>query len=173
MHNESLDSLLQQLQTGSSAALEELYRRMSSPVYTLILRMTGNTALSEDILQEFFVKLYRCPPTVLPRNPQAYLYRTAHNLTIDWMKKESQTLPLSDELPLRGLSGIPTAEQLDLERALAALPPPDREIVTLHAGAGLKFREVAEVMAMPLGTVLWRYQRAVGQLRNLLNGGTL
>ena len=172
MHKESPGILLQRLQSRDAAALEALYHQLSASIYTVILRMTGDPTLSEDILQEFFVKLYRSPPTTLPRNPRAYLFRMAHNLTIDCLKKEPQTSSISDYDHLTGSSGTTLVERLDLERALAALCAADREIVTLHAGAGLKFREVAEVVAMPLGTVLWRYQRAIGKLRELLNGGT-
>ena len=172
MQDELIRPLLQRLQTGDAGALEELYQNLSTPVYTLILRITGNTALSEDILQEFFVKLYRSPPAELPRKPRAYLFQMAHNLTVDCLRKEAQTLPLEDALPMP--APFPSlSERLDLERALNALLPADREIVTLHAVAGLTFREIAGILSMPLGTVLWRYQRAIGRLRNLLNGGIL
>jgi len=171
MHDESLESLLQRLHSGDSTALEVLYAQLSTPIYTVILRTTGNPTLSEDILQDFFVKLYRQPPDPIPRNPRAYLFRMAHNLTIDCLRKEPQTAPISDYAHLLTSPNTTLTDRLDLERALTSLNTADREIVTLHAAAGLKFREVAEVTDMSLGTVLWRYRKAIGTLRDLLNGG--
>ena len=78
MHKESPGILLQRLQSRDAAALEALYHQLSASIYTVILRMTGDPTLSEDILQEFFVKLYRSPPITLPQNPRAYLFRMAH-----------------------------------------------------------------------------------------------
>lgn len=173
MHDEPLHTLLERLRRGDRAALESLYHQLSTPIYTIILRITEDIPLSEDILQEFFVKLCRQPPAVIPRNPRAYLFQMAHNLTVDCLRRERPAASLDDCAHTLSSSGMPSAERLDLERALSSLDGKDREIVLLHAAAGLKFREVAEVVALPLGTVLWRYHRAIGSLREQRNGGTL
>jgi len=173
MDDRQLQILLGQLQQGNSDTLDALYRELNRPIYTVILRMTGNTALSEDILQEFFVKLYRNPPAAMPKKPRAYLFQMAHNLTVDHLRRERPTTSLSDCAETPQSPEFSLVERMDLERAMASLSPLDREIVTLHAGAGLTFREVAAVTALPLGTALWRYQRAIQRLRELLNGGML
>ena len=95
MHEESLRELLERLQAGDRSALEALYLQLSTPVYTVILRMTNDPFLAEDLLQDFFVKLYRQPPAVLPRNPRAYLFQTARNLTVDCLRRERPAVPLS------------------------------------------------------------------------------
>ena len=172
MYEESLRELLERLQAGDRSALEALYLQLSTPVYTVILRMTNDPTLAEDILQDFFVKLYRQPPAILPRNPRAYLFQTARNLTVDCLRRERPAVPLSDFHQTSCFTDA-SVDRLDLERALAALDDTDREIVTLHAGMGLTFREVAQITATPLGTVLWRYRRSVSRLQTLLNGGTL
>jgi RNA polymerase sigma-70 factor (ECF subfamily) len=61
--------------------------------------------------------------------------------------------------------------RLDIESALKNLELEDREIVTMRINANMKFREIAELTKKPLGTVLWRYQRAIGRLREILSGG--
>ena len=60
-----------------------------------------------------------------------------------------------------------------MERALAQLPELERQILSLHLNAGLKFRELAVILKLPLGTVLWRYQRAIGRMRSILEGDAL
>jgi RNA polymerase sigma-70 factor (ECF subfamily) len=62
-------------------------------------------------------------------------------------------------------------ERTDVETAIHRLTREEREIVTLHLNAGLKFREIAEIIESPLGTVLWKYKKAIGAMRNYLNGG--
>lgn len=172
MDDRQLQALLKDLQGGDRAALEVLYREFSTPIYTIILRMTKDIPLAEDVLQEFFVKLFRQPPAVIPRNPRAYLFQMAHHLTVDCLRRERPADSLDDHTHRLSAASTPSAERLDLERALSQLDETDQEIVLLHTVAGLKFREAAEVLDLPLGTVLWRYRRAIGALRDRLNGGT-
>ena len=171
MNNEELTGSLAALRTGDMAAFERIYSELKTPVYTVIVRVTRDEALSEDILQEIFVKLYRSPPAEDVRNPRAYIFRMARNLAIDGAKKRKPDVSLDDaeDMAATGEPDIPL--RLDIEDALRSLDPTDRRIVTLHINGGLTFREVAGIEGMPLGTALWRYQRAVTRLRNILSGG--
>lgn len=169
MQNKDLRAVLQTIASGDLAAFETLYHEMKVPVYTVLLRITRDRVLSEDLLQEFFLKLFRAPP-VEARNPRAYLFQTAHNLALDALRSEKQTAPL-DELSEPYAAAETTPMRLELELAFENLPLPERQIAALHLYGGLKFREIAEICALPLGTVLWRYRKAIGQLQNHLNGG--
>ena len=130
---------------------------------------TSCEADAEDVLQEVFIKLYRQPPTGV-RAARAYLFRMARNSALDVLRR--QLLVEGDEAfdlvpedaPPDGSAGL----RMDLEAALRCLSVNDRQIVTLHTLGGLRFREIAELMHMPLGTVLWRYRRAIERLRELL-----
>ena len=118
-----------------------------------------------------FLRLWQSPPAEDVRSPRAWLFRVAHNLALDALRR-----PGAGELPEQ-LSVQDFAEgvhaRLDVEAALASLSPRDREIVTLHLGAGLRFREIAAILELPLGTVLWRHSRAISALREKLDGGVL
>lgn len=171
MNRDELNQLLSLLQKGDKTALEQLYGEFSIPFYTLTLRLTGNTALSEDILQDLFVKLYLSPPAVPLRNPRAYLYRCLRNQITDTVKRQKSTLPLDETIPAADDPAHSIAERIDLERALHTLSPQEQEILSLHLNGGLKFREIAEITEKPLGTVLWSYQRSIRRLRDILNGG--
>ena len=63
MGNDELRDELVKVLAGDRAAFEKIYDGLKTPMYTIILRITGDRSLSEDILQEVFVKLYRSPPT--------------------------------------------------------------------------------------------------------------
>ena len=171
MHHDEINHLLSLLHTGDRSALEALYREFSIPFYTLIMRMTGDKALSEDVLHDFFVKLFLSPPAGSLRNPRAYLYRMLRNLAIDTLRRQKKNDPLDESLPWGEDFSAAAAERLDLDCAVSTLSPADREILSLHISSGLTFREIAEISETPLGTVLWRYQRSLRKLRALLNGG--
>lgn len=168
MDDNQLRTLLERLAQGDKTALEELFYELRTPVFTIILRIVGERELSEDILQEFFLKLFRSPPAAPIQKPRAYLFRMARNMALDGLGERRREVPL-EECALTMEHDF--AGRMDLADALAALPLTERQIVALHLNGGLKFREIAELMEMPLGTVLWRYRKAIGALRDMLNGG--
>lgn len=162
MDNQVLQKRLESLRQGDRDAFREIYEDMSTPVYTVLIRIIRDTPLAEDLLQDFFVRLFQSPPAAV-HNPRAYLFRMARNLALDSLRKP-RSLPLEEH----DASHSPCEElpqRLDLQAALAALPPAESQIVTLHLNADLKFREIASVLEMPLGTVLWRYRKAIDAIR--------
>lgn len=172
MNDDRLKEALSLLRRGDAAAFEEIYAELSAPLFTVILRITRDRELSEDLLQEIFLKLYRSPPGPDIKKPRAYLFQSARNLALDELRRRTDTLDL-DQLPDLPQPEEDTALRLDLERAFAALAQEERELVVLHLNGGLKFRELARITGTSLGTVLWRYRRAIEKLRALLNGGSL
>ena len=162
-----LQKLLAAVRDGDRTAFETLYESLKTPLYTIVLRITHDTALSEDILQEIFLKLYLSPPEP-SANPRAYICQMARNLAIDNVRKrkpsvgfeesEDSLIAPPDDLSLR----------MDIESAILALPDRERQIITLRINGELKFREVADILNLPLGTILWAYQKAIKQLRNTL-----
>ncbi len=172
MQNDTLKPLLTAWQTGDSAAFDAIYRDLSVPVYTLVCRIVRNRAQAEDITQEVFVKLLTAgPPSEQLQNPRAWLFQIARNAAIDAVRKHTAD-PLPDDIeahPVRLDDMVGT--RVDIESALTTLSHDDRAIVTLHLNAGLPFRLISQMIDMPLGTVLWRYQKALDALRQELQGG--
>ncbi|MCL2672297.1 MAG: sigma-70 family RNA polymerase sigma factor [Clostridiales bacterium] len=168
MHNEELTRQLNAIRNGDMAAFETLYNDSRTPVYTIILRITWDRAMSEDILQEFFTKLFISPPKPSVQNPRAYLFQMARNLAIDSVRKQVPQVPLEESSAYQPLDDSPL--RMDIESALKRLPAQDCQIVTLHVIGELKFRELSEIMQIPIGTVLWKYGRAIGKLQKYLSG---
>ena len=164
-----LTQLLDFVRSGDKTAFAALYENMKKPAFTVILRITRDFALSEDILQDLFLKIYLSPPVDIS-NPRAYIFRMARNLAIDSMRKQKTEDGLDAAEQQSWQPQDDLSAKLDIENAIMTLAERERMIVTLHINGGLKFREVAEVMALPLGTVLWAYRKAIGQLRNILGG---
>ncbi len=168
MTNEELSGQLVSLRAGQIDALEEIYQELRTPVMTVVFRVVRSRELAEDLTQEVFLRLYRSPPGAEVHSPRAWVFRSAHNLALDALRR-----PGSEELPETAVVDFADSAdmRLDVEAALGRLDERDRVIVTLHLNAGLRFREIAQAMDMPLGTVLWRYSRATERLRASLDGG--
>lgn len=173
MNDTELQEKLILLRHGDRTAFEEIYNEMKTPVFTILLRITQNRELSEDILQEFFIKLFRSPPQSPVQKPRAYLFRTARNLAVDGIKKQPQYADIDDYEHLQNAPSCDSAEKLDLDNAFKMLSLLERQIVTMHVNGDLKFREIAAIVNKPLGTVLWKYQQAIRKLRSILDGGAL
>lgn len=148
---------------------------------SVIVRMVRDPTTAEDLAQETFVKAFRNLRRYDPRRKLAsWLFKIAHNTTLDHLRKKSlPTVPLE---PVDG-SGEESWEVLPapeawapdrraegaellagLDRALARLAPNYREILLLRFREGLAYREIADVMELPMGTVKIQLHRARKQL---------
>ena len=164
MTDAELQFELDRLRRGDAAAFESLYRELGTPVYTVLLRIVRDRFLAEDLFQDFFTALYQKPPAEDVRKPRAYLFQTARNLALDALRRRRETAPL-EEAALRAAAPETGPETLDLAAAIDRLELSERQAVTLHLNAGLRFREIAAITGEPLGTVYARYRKAIEKLR--------
>ena len=169
MTDNELKLKLNKVADGDEKAFEEIYKDMKTPIMTIIFRIVQNRETAEDLLQEVFVKLYLSPPKDVAK-PRAYIFKTANNLALDSVRAAKETVSLEENEGLMYTNGVSDQnERLDIERALAELDEKKRQIVTLHINVGLKFREIAEILDIPLGTAIWRYNEAIKELRGFLS----
>jgi RNA polymerase sigma-70 factor (ECF subfamily) len=171
VNSEELKVTLRAIREGDESAFEELYKEMQTPVYTIIFRITWDKSLSEDILQELFVKLYLKPPDLGIKNLRAYIFQMARNLAIDGVRKKTPHLSLDEISETVHQPVDDFLLRIDVETALKSLPMQECQIVTLRIIGELKFREISEAMKMPLGTVMWQYRKAILKLKKMITGG--
>lgn len=170
MTDNELREQLSRLKKGDKNALSEIYDGLSPAIFTVALRITHDRALAEDAVQELFVKLIKSPPAEDLGKPRAYIFKAARNAALDILRKN----PAHDDIEKHcDIPAPKNTEYSDVTEALYSLPEQQRSIVVMHINAGLKFREIAEITGIPLGTVLWRYRKAIAAMKEALNGGTL
>jgi RNA polymerase sigma-70 factor (ECF subfamily) len=173
---ESDERLMLRFQAGDVRAFEELVRRHRTPVFSFLLRLTGDRGRAEDLCQETFLRLVRASAGWEPRALlRTWLYQVARNQAVDEARRQAfrRAEPLDD--PARGVEPSPdpgpdaAAEgallRPKLEAALAALPEEQREVFLLREHAGLRFAEIAAVTGVPENTVKSRMRYALEALR--------
>jgi RNA polymerase sigma-70 factor, ECF subfamily len=171
-------ALVQRCRQGELGAFEELYRAHAGRIYGLAMRMLGNAADAEDLLQEIFLAAHRKLETF--RGEAAlgtWLYRLATNQILDHVRsRAARTGQLTDGLDDASLLpdamghrlGDRAIDRVDLERALAQLPEGCRAAFVLHDIEGLEHQEVADVLGIAEGTSKSQVHKARLRLRGLL-----
>jgi RNA polymerase sigma-70 factor (ECF subfamily) len=180
--------LIAAYRAGEVSALGELMERHKAAVYGYLLRLTGSRATAEDLFQEVFLKLVRAPGVYNEREKfKAWLFTVARNSAMDNFRRETarREVPLPGTAP-RGEEGEAAPadiaapgggpeEALEkrllgerIEAALAGLSEDQREVFYLRHYSELSFKEIAEMLGVPIGTVLARMSRAAARLRGEL-----
>ena len=174
MDQTGLESLLLDMTRGDQEALAQLYHRTRTAVFGLALSYLKNRHDAEDVTQDTFVRAWENAPSYRPQGkPMAWLLTIARNLSLMKLREKDRTEGLPEEdWALPGPDDALTAEDRTvLSAALAVLEDEEQRIVLLHAVTGLKHREIAESLSLPLSTVLSKYHRALKKLRRKLEGG--
>lgn len=168
---------------------EELVSRYSDMAYALALRLTGNAADAEDLAEEALIKALRGLPGFRGDcDAGVWVYKIVMNCWRNQLRSprlafwrrlrgfygkdgEAPELDPPDPAPGPERAAEDAARRESFEKALAALEPEDRAILTLREVDGRGYADIAEALSVPVGTVRSRLSRARGKLRGLLRGG--
>lgn len=171
-------------QQGDAAAFERLYRMHNRRVYSLCLRMVGNTTEAEDLTQEAFLQLFRKIATFRGESAfSTWLHRLAVNVVLMKLRKKSGTETSLDQLtepdedsgtprrdfgaPDLKLSG--SIDRVHLQRAVEQLPPGYKAVFVLHDVQGYEHNEIAQIMNCSIGNSKSQLHKARMRLRELLH----
>ena len=168
------ESLFSRIASGDKAAFLALYEKCSSPVFAYALSILRSRSDSEDAMQDTFLKIRSAAHLYQPLGkPLAWIFTITRNICLMMYRQRAHTaqLPEEDRVQDPGFDRIQNAEdRMTLEKAFTVLPEDSCRIIMLHALSGMKHREIAELMNMPLSTVLSKYKRGIEKLRSELEG---
>jgi RNA polymerase sigma-70 factor (ECF subfamily) len=160
------DELILSSLGGNSAAFGALVLRYHKVAIGVAYRICGDAMLAEDVAQLTFIRIWDKLYSFRPDgNFRGWLCRIAANLTIDELRKKKPTVDI-DALPLADSSRGPERSALQDERALAVrraimnLPAHSRAALVLREYEGLSYQEIADTLAVPIGTVKSRINDA-------------
>lgn len=163
--------------TNEVSELRDLYERHAESVYRTALRVTGNPADAEDVLQTVFLRVLDAGQQLdRSRAPGAYLRRAAANAAVDVLRRRSvrgeSSVPteLAEAAAGRESAASPDDAMLRerLRRALATLTPERAELFVLFHLEGYRYEELAELLGLEPGTVGSRLHRIRTALQEAL-----
>ncbi|MCA9214697.1 MAG: sigma-70 family RNA polymerase sigma factor [Planctomycetales bacterium] len=156
---------------GDRCAMQQLYEQCSDHVYGLMIRMVGRQD-ADDLTQHVFLTMFRKLDQFNGQSKlETWLYRLATNEALQHLRrsKRRSTAPLVAEPETRDPDRLGASEEAELlEIAMSRLEPELRAVVLLKEQRGLSYREIAESVGIPEGTVGSRLNRARKELRQEL-----
>lgn len=168
------ENLIIRMAGGDGAAFRDLYTQTRSVVYGFALSILKNRQDAEDVMHDAFIKVYTGAATYKPSgNPLAWILTIVRNLCYNRIRAGK----VCEDLEQYDFHAADTGDDCDLlverivlEKAMQVLEFEERQIVILHAMTGLKHREIAEILDLPLGTVLSKRNRALRKMRKEIEG---
>jgi RNA polymerase sigma-70 factor (ECF subfamily) len=176
-------TLVERCLSGEDAAWEDMVKTHTRRVYALCYRFTGKDSEAQDLTQEVFLRIFRTLKTFRAGQGSfvVWLTRVTRNLLIDHYRRtrlERATDSIEDQLPVLeerkaasartdGMVAGREASEI-LQAALGKLSPELRETVILRDVEELEYREIADVLHVPEGTVKSRLNRGRAELARIL-----
>ena len=168
----ALDGWLSKIASHDMEALSELYYSTSATVYAFALSILKNTQDAEDVLHDCYVNIFFAASTYRSAGkPLAWIMTITRNLCLQKfrVRQKIENPPPEDwESYLAAQTNISPEDKLVLEECMNRLSDEERQIVLLHAVNGFKHREIADILSLPLPTVLSKYSRALKKLKQYL-----
>ena len=169
-------ALVLEAQQGDLAAFGQVYDAYFDRVFRYAFARVGNRAEAEDLAAEVFLKALRAIHSYRPQGApfSAWLFRIAHNLVVDYLRRASRrpTEELEEGLPL---AGPPPDEQVaqqmafeDVQEAMEGITEAQRRVIALRFAGGLSIAEAAEVMGKSQGAIKALQHSAVQAVRRRL-----
>ena len=175
--------LIARAKRGEEKAFETLFRQYKHRVYSVCLRMIGNTAEAEELTQEAFLQVFRKIQTFRGESAfSTWLHRLSVNIVLMRLRKKSvMVTPLEDGAEgeefeeLQKEYGAPdlvlagSIDRVHLERAIAQLPPGYRQAFVLHDVEGYEHDEIAALLGCSIGNSKSQLHKGRTKLRKLLH----
>ncbi len=182
--DDSDEALLVRTAAGDREAFEVLYDRFSPRVYGLVRKVVRDPGLSQDTVQDVMTELWRTAPRFDPDrgNAVSWILTLAHRRAVDTVRREQSARDRADavgrqedaERPFDDVSEAVTMadEHSQIRRALDALTELQRQAIEMAYFDGMTYREVAEKLDVPLGTIKTRMRDGMIRLRDTMGVAT-
>jgi len=167
--------LVHRAQAGDTNAFEALYRAHAGRVYAICIRMVADETRAAELTQDTFVQVWQRLGSFRGESAfSSWLHRVAVNVVLAALRSQRRRtarVQTTDDLaPFDSPGADPTpGEAMDLEQAIAALPPQARHVLILHDLEGYRHHEIADRMGIATGTSKDHLHRARRLLKTMLN----
>lgn len=168
--------LLFRIAKGDEEAFEQFYYLTYKPLYAFLLSLTMNQEDAQDLMQETYLRVHGSAHLYKDQgNPMAWVMKIGKNL---FLMRQRRAKPVTISIDAQedleksyknslSFNNIKDAEdRIWMEQLFSVLSEEERNIIIMHLAEGLKHREIAQLLDIPLGTVLPKYKRALKKLEN-------
>lgn len=173
--NDLLDTYLERIADKDKDALAKLYNMTSPSVYGYALSILKNKEDAEDVLHDTYMNIFSSANSYKSmKKPLAWILTITRNLCMMKLRERKKTVDLADEdwnMPSDKFPMTTAEDRLVLKACMENLSDQERQIVMLHSVSGFKHREIADILSLPLSTVLSKYNRSIKKLKNILMQG--
>jgi len=166
---------------GDEIAWRYIVDAYAHRVFSLIRSKCSNEELAEEITQSTFCTIAQKLPTYEETGKfEAWLFRIAVNRFRDEMRRQKRhAVPMENEMIgvlSSGISDVHKDDEMEaqtqrLRAAVCQLSSSDQDVIYMRHSAGMSYKQIAEVLGEPLGTVLARQHRALKKLKSLMDSG--
>jgi RNA polymerase sigma-70 factor (ECF subfamily) len=143
-----------------------------SAAYNLARWLTRDGHDAEDVVQESYLRAFRSFDSFRGGDGRAWFLAVVRNTSVTWLQRSRRaksTIPFDEALHGQTDGPPPSDDKVALRRALEDLPAEFREAIVLRDLEGLSYKEVAEVLGVPIGTIMSRLSRGRSVLRQTLS----
>lgn len=170
--DDKIENYIFNIQNDDKKALAHLYEEIRNSVYSFALSIVKNPIVAEDVLQDTIIKIYQASNLYKAKGkPMSWILTITKNNALMKLRELNKITELSEDdwNNISNNENINKEELLLLKSSLNELSIEEREIVNLYALSGLKHREIAKLLDLPLATVLSKYHRAIKKLRKIMS----
>ncbi len=163
-----LKIIFQGIKAGDEKSIEMLYKKYYSVVYGIAFSILKNKENSEDITQNVFTKILKMDKELLPSQGEAsWLYIVTKNEVMQFLRSQKVTVDIDDMYTIESENSEidDFVDMTSYHKLLEKLSPVDREIVSLRIISDFTFEKIAQMLDMPLGTVQWKYYKALHHVK--------
>ncbi|MCD7750798.1 MAG: RNA polymerase sigma factor [Lachnospiraceae bacterium] len=168
------EECIRKIAGGDREALATLYQETGTAVYAFALSMLKNVHEAEDVQQDVFLKIWQSAAGYQAQGkPMAWIFTITRNFALMRLRDQGREVTMSPEdwqMMFADRTQMSEEDRIVLQSVLEILSQEERSIVMLHTSAQLKHREIAQIMDLPLATVLSKYNRALKKLKKALTG---
>ena len=175
--NKIIEKCLISLANGDIDAMNLLYAEIKKDIYAFALSKVCNKFDAEDIFQDTFIRIYENAKLYSPKGkPMAWIFTIEVNVINRYYQVKSKREAIDLDLVINTIQDCKCEDTLSnnsisndfLRNLLNNLNDLEREVISLHIVSELKFREIAELLNMPLSTILSKYNRAIKKIKKMV-----
>ena len=165
-----MDLCLQEIARGDNNSFTKLYQDTRKGIFSFVYGYCQNYHMAEDITQTVYIKVKsNITKYTAGTDARAWIFQIAKNTTLNELKKSKREMSTDFATDKTfGESGYEMSDTPVFEAIQKALGQEERHIVILHIIWGFKHREIAQMLDLSLGSVLWKYNNAIKKLQKYL-----